>query len=124
MFKIKKRIIISAAHFLKLDYTSKCTGMHGHNWVIDVYLKSPALDRNGMVMDFSEIKSKVKSVLDHKVLNEVISVNPTAENIALWVCETLGEHIVTQYSAGKYAEWDEYRTAVSDWEVGKYLMMY
>ncbi|WP_019002257.1 6-pyruvoyl trahydropterin synthase family protein [Succinimonas amylolytica] len=91
MFKIKKRIIISAAHFLKLDYTSKCTGMHGHNWVIDVYLKSPALDRNGMVMDFSEIKSKVKSVLDHKVLNEVISVNPTAENIALWVCETLGE---------------------------------
>ena len=91
MFKIKKRIIVSAAHFLKLDYASKCTGMHGHNWIIDDYLKSPELDRNGMVMDFSEIKRRVKNVLDHKVLNEVITVNPTAENIAFWVSETLGE---------------------------------
>ncbi|MBQ3681797.1 MAG: 6-carboxytetrahydropterin synthase [Succinimonas sp.] len=91
MFKIKKRIIISAAHFLKLDYNSKCSGMHGHNWIIDVYLKSADLDKNGMVMDFSVIKEKVAGALDHKVLNEVIDRNPTAENIALWVCETLGE---------------------------------
>ncbi len=40
------------------------------------------------------------------------------------VCSTLGDHIVTQYVNGKLAEWDEYRTAVSDWEVNKYLMMY
>ena len=40
------------------------------------------------------------------------------------ICSTLGEHIITQYAAGKYAEWDEYRTAVSDWEVSRYLMMY
>ncbi len=40
------------------------------------------------------------------------------------VCRTLGEHIVAQYSAGKYAEWDAYRTAVSEWEIREYLMMY
>ena len=40
------------------------------------------------------------------------------------VCETLGDHIVSQYCAGKYAEWDAYRTAVSDWEISEYLMMY
>ena len=66
MYKVKKRIVISAAHYLKLDYESKCTNLHGHNWIIDVYLKS-----------------------DHKVINDVIDVNPTAENIAFWVCEQL-----------------------------------
>lgn len=38
--------------------------------------------------------------------------------------ETLGDHITTQYSTGKYAEWDAFRTAVSDWEIRQYLMMY
>ena len=40
------------------------------------------------------------------------------------ICDTLGEHVVTQYAAGKYKEWDEYRTAVSDWELKKYLTIY
>ena len=40
------------------------------------------------------------------------------------ICDTLGDHIVTQYSAGKYEEWDAYRTSVSEWEVSRYLMMY
>lgn len=89
MYKVKKRIVISAAHYLKLDYESKCTNLHGHNWIIDVYLKSRTLDKNGMVMDFSLIKKKIKDALDHKVINDVIDVNPTAENIAFWICEQL-----------------------------------
>ena len=40
------------------------------------------------------------------------------------VCDTLGTHITEQYSAGKYAEWDAYRTSVSEWEINEYLMMY
>ena len=40
------------------------------------------------------------------------------------VCGTLGDHIISQYSTGKYAEWDAYRTAVSEWEISQYLMMY
>ena len=40
------------------------------------------------------------------------------------VCDTLGSHIISQYSAGKYAEWDAYRTSVSQWEINEYLMMY
>jgi len=37
---------------------------------------------------------------------------------------TLGEHVLTQYVAGKEKEWDEYRTQVSDWEIGKYMVAY
>ena len=38
--------------------------------------------------------------------------------------ETLGEHIYTQYRKGKKAEWVEYTTQVSAWEVDKYLINY
>ena len=40
------------------------------------------------------------------------------------VCETLGDHVTTQYIAGKEKEWDEYRTHVSAWEIDKYLVTY
>ena len=40
------------------------------------------------------------------------------------ICDTLGEHIVSQYVAGKEKEWDSYRTHVSNWEIEKYLVTY
>lgn len=89
MFYIEKTIEISASHSLTLDYESKCTQPHGHNWIITIYCKSEELDRNGMVVDFSEIKHKVKDKLDHKDLNKVLSFNTTAENIAKWVSEQI-----------------------------------
>jgi len=60
--------------------------LHGHNWIITVWCKSERLDQNGMVTDFTVIKDRVTSVLDHQVLNDVMDCNPTAENIAYWVC--------------------------------------
>ena len=89
MYEVKKRIEISAAHYLTLDYESPCTNLHGHNWIIDVYLRSETLDKNGMVMDFSHIKKNVKDKLDHKVINDVVDFNPTAENLAQYICTML-----------------------------------
>ncbi len=40
------------------------------------------------------------------------------------ICQTLGEHVVEQYIQGKRKEWDAYRTYVSDWEIGKYIVTY
>ena len=40
------------------------------------------------------------------------------------IMDTLGEHVSSQYIAGKEAEWDEYRTRVSSWEREKYIMNY
>ena len=40
------------------------------------------------------------------------------------VMDTLGQHVSSQYIAGKEAEWDEYRTRVSSWERDKYMMNY
>lgn len=80
---------ISAAHQLVLDYESKCTRLHGHNWIVYVYLRSETLNRNGMIMDFTEIKRKIEEPMDHHFLNDVVDFNPTAENLAKYICDQL-----------------------------------
>lgn len=89
MYEIKKTLEISAAHKLDLDYDSKCTNLHGHNWIVTVYLRAQSLNKHGMIMDFTEIKQKINGTMDHKILNDVLPFNPTAENMAKYICDTL-----------------------------------
>lgn len=89
MYYLKKTIEIAGAHRLELDYPSKCTALHGHNWTITIHCKSKQLDSNGMIIDFSEIKRLIADPLDHKVLNDVLPCNPTAENLARWCQERI-----------------------------------
>ncbi len=37
------------------------------------------------------------------------------------VCEALGDHVLEHYVEAKAAEWDEYRTQVTQWELDRYL---
>lgn len=109
MYRVKKRIEVSGAHRLNLDYESKCSNLHGHNWIIEIYMQSKELDKNGMVMDFTHIKRKISDKLDHQNLNEVFNFNPTAENIAKWICDTLGDKcykVTVQESEGNVAEYE------------------
>jgi glutamine synthetase len=40
------------------------------------------------------------------------------------VCEALGDHVLGHYVDAKRAEWDEYRTQVTQWEIDRYLEAY
>lgn len=109
MYRVKKRLEIAGAHKLSLNYDSKCSNIHGHNWIVEIYMQSKDLDRNGMVMDFTHIKKEIHDALDHKFINDVVQVNPTAENIARWICEKLGERcykVTVQESEGNVAEYE------------------
>jgi len=37
------------------------------------------------------------------------------------ICEALGEHVLEHFVEAKQAEWDEYRTQVTQWELDRYL---
>jgi 6-pyruvoyltetrahydropterin/6-carboxytetrahydropterin synthase len=86
MYKVRKTLEISAAHHLALPYASKCSNLHGHNWRITIHCRADELNEAGMVVDFARIKQLIEEQLDHKCLNDVLPFNPTAENIAHWVC--------------------------------------
>lgn len=88
MYFIKKRMEIAGSHCLKLDYESKCQNLHGHNWIITVYCKSKELNHNGMVMDFTKVKELVMK-FDHANLNDFFNFNPTAENMAKYLCDSI-----------------------------------
>lgn len=109
MYYVSKRIEIAGAHKLKLDYESKCSNLHGHNWIVVVYCKSEELDSNGMVYDFKHIKNKISDKLDHQYINDVVDFNPTAENMAKWICEQIGEKcykVSVQESEGNVAVYE------------------
>ena len=102
MFQVTREIDFCYGHRL-LDYDGKCKYLHGHNGRVVITIEAPTLDRRGMVLDFSEIKSVVSTwidqQLDHRMLLRrddpaakalaelgeplyLMDTNPTAENIA------------------------------------------
>jgi 6-pyruvoyltetrahydropterin/6-carboxytetrahydropterin synthase len=81
-----------SAHFLpKVSRNHKCAAMHGHTYRIRIEISGQIDKESGWVIDYSDIKEKwvaVKSMLDHRTLNDVV-MNPTCENLIIWVRDQL-----------------------------------
>lgn len=98
VFEVYVKTHFSAAHRLN-DYPGDCAKMHGHNWIVEAYVKCSQLDGIGLGVDFRDIKRTVTEVLtslDHCCLNEIppfITVNPSSENIAKYLYEALSEKL-------------------------------
>lgn len=85
----------AAAHRLP-RYEGPCFRMHGHNYRFFVAVEGEVDPATGMIADFGEIKRVVGELVltrvDHRTLNDVLE-NPTAENIARWIWETLAPQL-------------------------------
>lgn len=96
MFEVSVEQTFAAGHALR-DYKGKCENVHGHNFKVQVTIEGERLDKSGMLVDFIDVKDKMREViakLDHQFLNDVPPFdmqNPSAENIALYFCEELTE---------------------------------
>ncbi len=74
MYSLKVEGSFSSAHNLR-GYKGKCEDLHGHNWRVEICIKSRELDKIGMVQDFKYLKNKLNVVLekmDHKYLDKLI----------------------------------------------------
>jgi 6-pyruvoyltetrahydropterin/6-carboxytetrahydropterin synthase len=81
----------AASHRLP-RYDGPCFRLHGHNYKLLVAVEGDVDPRTGMIADFGDIRRAVQdqvlSRADHHDLNEILE-NPTAENIARWIWESL-----------------------------------
>lgn len=88
MNTISKDFHFCAAHkLLELPPTHPCSRLHGHNYILTIYLKGEPDDR-GFVTDYRDlepIKKYVDDVLDHRYLNEVFDFNTTVENMSKYI---------------------------------------
>lgn len=86
MFTITKKFSFSASHRLTgLPNEHKCARLHGHNYSVEVVLRSPKLNNVGFVRDYGDlggVQAYLDKFIEHRHLNEVFIFNPTAENLA------------------------------------------
>lgn len=100
-----RRFTFCAGHRL-VGHEGKCQNLHGHNYVVEIFVTGREQDAVGRILDFKQLKISIKSWLDehwdhtfilwdqdenglaairssqpHRVYE--LDANPTAENMAI-----------------------------------------
>lgn len=114
-----RRLQFCAGHRVH-GHENKCANLHGHNFVTWLTAEADQLDSIGRIIDFSVLKEKlggwIDKYWDHGFLywsgdyecktlfcaNEdfltsksfALPVNPTAENLALYLLDTVGPEVL------------------------------
>ena len=118
MYEIKAQAFFAAAHHL-LNYEGECENQHGHNWMVEAYVKGDLLDKSNILIDYKVLKRELKSVLDmldHKDLNELPDFqgeSPSSEMISRFIYYALKEKIV---QLSKVSVWETQTSCCSYYE--------
>ena len=119
MYYLKRHFTFAGGHRLS-KHEGRCFSIHGHNYDVWVTVKSPKLDKNDMVMDFTELKKHVNPLIDEfdhcLVVNEcdkeivepfakkgmrvmvIGDFDPTAEKMAEQIFKTLSNIFTRSYN--------------------------
>ena len=118
--RVTKRFHFEMAHAL-YEYDGLCRNIHGHSYNLEVTLigetrNEPGHPKDGMVLDFGDLKKMVKSNIedrfDHALMVNslvpkkhiellkqttervlVVDFQPTSENIVAYIAEILQQHL-------------------------------
>ena len=112
MYELKVTSQFAAAHQLR-EYEGGCERLHGHNWKIEVYVIGERLGKEGLLIDFREVKNATNRALDeldHEFLNELEpfkALNPSSENIARHIFKFLSHELnKDNIRVSKVAAWE------------------
>ena len=98
MFEVCVEHTFAAGHALR-NYRGKCENVHGHNYRVQVSVAGAELNDVGLLVDFTELKAllrKTSEYLDHQFINDLKpfdQINPSAENIAKFICEEVQKEL-------------------------------
>lgn len=103
--RIYKRAHFDASHRL-LHYQGKCANLHGHRWLVEVWIEGTVDSISGILVDYNEIK-KVVDRFDHQIIlnendpmvsciskfHEVITTrgDPTSELLAVIIRDQIND---------------------------------
>jgi len=144
IIRVTKEFPFEMAHVL-WNYDGPCRNVHGHSYRLFVTItgtpiNDPGNPKNGMVIDFSDLKSIVKkeivSVFDHAVVvssryekekrdmftklfgnTVIVDYQPTCENLVADFAEKIAKHLpggVTLHNLKLY----ETATSFAEWFAG------
>ncbi|WP_104697655.1 MULTISPECIES: 6-pyruvoyl trahydropterin synthase family protein [unclassified Helicobacter] len=103
---IRRMFKFCAAHIVRNCYSQRCSrSLHGHNYQVEIFVKSDKLDNAGMVLDFGIFKNQIADFIDsfdhsyhfwdkekkdfqdfilkHSERYVILKFNPSAESYAL-----------------------------------------
>ena len=118
MFELKAQMYFSAAHHL-LNYDGECENQHGHNWLVEAFVRGTELDKSNILIDYKVLTKHLKSVLDlldHKDINELPDfkgISPSSEVLSKYIYEKMKE-VVPQIS--KISIWETATSCASYFE--------
>ena len=119
MYDVTIRKSFSAAHLLK-EIGGKCEALHGHNFAVEITVRSEILDDQDLLVDFRKVKGWTQEVLDqldHRYLNELepfLDCNPSSEQIARFLFEQLAPQAqAAQVTLAKVTVWESENAKVS-----------
>ena len=116
-----RRFTFCAGHRL-VGHEGKCQNLHGHNYVLEVYVTGQEQDAIGRILDFKQLKTRVKTWIDENWDHTFIlwdqdqngldairfsqphrlyemNSNPTAENMAKHFLEEICPRVLSDSGA-------------------------
>jgi 6-pyruvoyltetrahydropterin/6-carboxytetrahydropterin synthase len=119
MYEVTIKKTFSAAHILK-EIGGRCEELHGHNFMVEVSVSAPELNKEGLLIDFKVLKKwthDILEALDHKYLNEVDyfkDINPSSEQVARLIYDRIAEKAIPRgYVVSRVTVWESENARVS-----------